>query len=447
MRLKYTLPIAALTLGIALFPTSNVSAHSTNIHLSTLKTDGSILFESNISTANTATGTTLTSGDTNNDGLPEIILGSGLGNEPRVRIYNSAGSEISSFLAYAPNMGIGINVAACDLDGDGKSDIVTAPQRGGGPHIRAFGADGTDLAAGGFFAYTEAFRGGVNLACGDLDGDGRAELVTLPGTNGGPHVRVWKFSENTFTLADEFFAFGADDNRGLVGKKKKKKLFVAPQRGGSIDVVTYNLELGVLGQNTTEIAANGLGSIFFENEQLRFAGTSESGIFAIDGAKIYKTDVEFGSTTAMAVDLNNDGLETIIYTPYRPMFSDRTEPQYIHVDKSKQRVFAYEHGVLSNTFLVSTGRSGYSTPAGEHSVLAKPLFVNYAWSYGTDNPNNYDLGMIKYNLRIYPHIYIHYAPWHNNFGHVMSHGCVNVNLTNIQWIYEWAEVGTPVTVS
>ncbi|MCW1929965.1 MAG: L,D-transpeptidase [Candidatus Kerfeldbacteria bacterium] len=28
----------------------------------------------------------------------------------------------------------------------------------------------------------------------------------------------------------------------------------------------------------------------------------------------------------------------------------------------------------------------------------------------------------------------------------MSHGCVNVNLENSKWIYDWAQVGTPVWI-
>ncbi|HBY74041.1 MAG TPA: hypothetical protein DEG44_05150, partial [Candidatus Kerfeldbacteria bacterium] len=36
--------------------------------------------------------------------------------------------------------------------------------------------------------------------------------------------------------------------------------------------------------------------------------------------------------------------------------------------------------------------------------------------------------------------------WHNNFGHRMSHGCVNINATNSEWLYNWANVGDPVIV-
>lgn len=68
--------------------------------------------------------------------------------------------------------------------------IVTAAGAGGGPHVRVFsGADGLELQ--GFMAYDPRFTGGVYVAAGDFDLDGRADIVTAAGAGGGPHVRVF----------------------------------------------------------------------------------------------------------------------------------------------------------------------------------------------------------------------------------------------------------------
>lgn len=123
-----------------------------------------------------------------------------------------------------------------------------------------------------------------------------------------------------------------------------------------------------------------------------------------------------------------------------------TSSKYIFVSLKEQRLRAYENGRLVKTFLVSTGRGGFPTPPGSYSVLEKDPVVNYMWSYGKDDPNNYDLGNVPYNLMFRPHMYIHYAYWHNSFGRRMSHGCINVSLSNIKWIYRWADVGVPVLV-
>jgi L,D-transpeptidase catalytic domain len=127
-------------------------------------------------------------------------------------------------------------------------------------------------------------------------------------------------------------------------------------------------------------------------------------------------------------------------------FASTTSGKHITISLKDQRIRAYENGRLTNTFLISSGKYGYWTRRGLHSVLLKAPVVHYAWTYSKDNPDNYDLGLVPYNLRIYPHTYIHYAYWHNSFGRPMSHGCVNVNLSNIKWVYRWADEGVPVLV-
>jgi hypothetical protein len=64
-----------------------------------------------------------------------------------------------------------------------------------------------------FTAYDPAFTGGVFVAAGDVNGDGRADIVTGAGLGGGPHVRV--FSGADLTELRSFLAYGASFGGGV----------------------------------------------------------------------------------------------------------------------------------------------------------------------------------------------------------------------------------------
>ncbi len=56
----------------------------------------------------------------------------------------------------------------------------------------------------------------------------------------------------------------------------------------------------------------------------------------------------------------------------------------------------------------------------------------------------YDLPGVPYTMYFYKGYALHGTYWHNNFGHPMSHGCVNLRTSDAGWLFNWASVGTPV---
>ena len=216
------------------------------------------------------------------------------------------------------------------------------------------------------------------------------------------------------------------------------------QQGPIADIAVF-AGGSLLSRSTYEHHTSGLVDVhLLQNEQTLFTSAENNVVFSSEKT-LFSGPSLFGGMRMDVKDLNRDGKEEIIAISGRRLFGPE-DMQYIQVDLSDQRLFAYEQGRLAKSFLVSTGLRN-STPLGIHSVLAKIPYVHYRWFYGPNNPSNYDLGLVQYNLRFYPHIYIHYAYWHDNFGYPMSRGCVNVNFENMKWIYEWAQEKIPVEIA
>jgi hypothetical protein len=130
--------------------------------------------------------------DVNGDGVPDIITAAGPGGGPHVKVFDGAtGRLLQSFVAYDPAFLGGVMVAAGDITGAGHADIITGAGPGGGPHVKVF--DGiTGQLVRSFFAYAPTFLGGVTVAAGDVDGSGRAAIITGAGPGGGPHIRAFR---------------------------------------------------------------------------------------------------------------------------------------------------------------------------------------------------------------------------------------------------------------
>ncbi|MFO0849075.1 MAG: FG-GAP-like repeat-containing protein [Gemmataceae bacterium] len=130
--------------------------------------------------------------DFNADGVPDIVAGTGPGRATRVVVLDGkTQSELFAVDPFEASFTGGVYVAAGDLTGDGRADLVITPDEGGGPRARVFSGAGFGQIADFFGIEDPNFRGGARAAVGDVNGDGKADLVVAAGFGGGPRIAVF----------------------------------------------------------------------------------------------------------------------------------------------------------------------------------------------------------------------------------------------------------------
>lgn len=117
----------------------------------------------------------------------------------------------------------------------------------------------------------------------------------------------------------------------------------------------------------------------------------------------------------------------------------------VEVDLTTQTLTAYEGDKVFMQTLISSGK-WFPTPPGAYVVWVKLKASRMTGGEGSDY---YDLPNVPYVMFFYNKdiaksrgFSLHGAYWHNNFGHPMSHGCVNMRIVDAQKLYNWIDPPT-----
>lgn len=121
-----------------------------------------------------------------------------------------------------------------------------------------------------------------------------------------------------------------------------------------------------------------------------------------------------------------------------------TGEKRIEINLTNQRIYAYQGNVIIYDFPISSGKWS-PTPTGNFNIWIKLRYTRMTGgnrSLGT----YYNLPNVPFTMYFYNSEYpkargygIHGAYWHNNFGHPMSHGCVNMRIEDVDKLYQWAD--------
>jgi len=196
-------------------------------------------------------GAHVATGDVNGDGAEDLVVGAGPGGTPQVNVYDGATlalggasaqlavqNPLKQFLAYAPTIVAGVNVAVGDFNGDGQGDIATGPGSQPAPpgqptfalraasHVKVFNF-ATLAEIYSFYAYDPSLACGATVAAGNVGGDignppvhnfPSDELITGSGYGGGPHVKVYSVSLTNINVLDvlgQFYAYDPGNFGGI----------------------------------------------------------------------------------------------------------------------------------------------------------------------------------------------------------------------------------------
>ncbi|OWK43984.1 YDG domain-containing protein [Fimbriiglobus ruber] len=260
--------------------------------------------------------------DLNDDGVPDLIAGTGPGVTNQVVVLDGkTHQQLASFSPFETTFTGGVFVTVGDVNGDGVPDLIVTPDQSGGPIVAVY--DGASLGQGKvvqlarFFGIADpSFRGGARAAVGDINGDGYGDVIVSAGYGGGPRIAIYDGKSVAAgaptELMPDFFAFESSLRNGayvtagdLTGKGYADLIFGAGPGGGPRVRVVDSAALLAAGdfQSLDDASVSGVGLADF------FAGDPSNR----GGVRVAIADLD-GSTQASLVVGSGQGAGATVTT-------------------------------------------------------------------------------------------------------------------------------------
>lgn len=172
---------------------------------------------------------------------------------PNVRLTDATNQVLREFTVYTPSFKGGLNLAAGDINGDGSDELVIAPVSNLEADIRIYDQFGNFQSH--FLAYPKTFRGGVNIAVADVTGDGKAEIITAPKAGIRSDIKVFSPQGKlirSFLAYPESFRGGATVAVGDVMNDETPEIVTGTGPGGVPQVKVFS----VMGKKLSEFVAD-----------------------------------------------------------------------------------------------------------------------------------------------------------------------------------------------
>lgn len=191
--------------------------------------------------------------DVNGDMILDLVVGTGAGVDSQVVVYDGNdsaqgrfASELTRFAPFDAGFRGGVNVAGTDIDGNAMADnIIVASGPGMDSQVKVFAStlpDDKGKAPDVFSAFTPypGSQSGVSIATGMVDlGSGRESIVTAPGRGDPAEIKAFRY--DLYTPTARARASGtAGEHGGKPNEPTMTAAFMAYDRGytGGVSVST-----------------------------------------------------------------------------------------------------------------------------------------------------------------------------------------------------------------
>ena len=120
------------------------------------------------------------------------------------------------------------------------------------------------------------------------------------------------------------------------------------------------------------------------------------------------------------------------------------DEKWIEIDLFEQTIAAYEGSRMVYATMISSGRTATATPTGLYRVYYKVREGKMSNPDVEDgSPTWYYIEDVPWTLYFHEGYSIHAAFWHDAFGFLRSHGCVNLTPRDSEWFFHWSDPAMP----